>query len=159
MAYLEIQHISKAYRNHIALRDINFSVNEGSIFGLLGPNGAGKTSLIRILNQIISADSGEILIDNKPLNQKQVYNMGYLPEERGLYKKMKVNEQLLYLAQLKNLPKEKAQNAINMWFAHFNMKGWQNKKVEELSKRNAAKSAIHKHGNPQPKTANIRRAL
>jgi len=131
---LEIKNIVKNYANHLALDDVSISVPQGIIFGLLGPNGAGKTSLIRIINQITAPDSGTILIDGEPLSQKHIYDIGYLPEERGLYKKMKVGEHLLYLARLKGLSKADAMDKLKEWFIKFDIKTWWDRPVEELSK-------------------------
>ncbi len=133
-AILQINNVSKKYSNHVALNDVSISVNEKAVFGLLGPNGAGKTSLIRIINQITGPDSGEILFKGEKLNQKHISQIGYLPEERGLYKKMPVGEQVLYLAQLKGLKKAEAKKRIAFWFEKFEMQGWYKKKIEELSK-------------------------
>lgn len=131
---LEVRNVSKAYDKHVALENISITINEGSVFGLLGPNGAGKTSLIRIINQITAPDSGHILFDGKPLNPQHTAQIGYLPEERGLYKKMEVGEQVLYLAQLKGLSRADAVVKLKYWFEKFEIKGWWKKKVEELSK-------------------------
>lgn len=131
---LESREISKSYSNQVALKDISISIPKQSIFGLLGPNGAGKTTLIRIINQIIASDKGEILINNEPLKAKHIREIGYLPEERGLYKKMKVGEQLLYLAQLRGLSKSEATTKIKDWFNQLDIKGWWNKNIEDLSK-------------------------
>ncbi|MEX1190284.1 MAG: ATP-binding cassette domain-containing protein, partial [Bacteroidia bacterium] len=131
--------VSKSYGKYQALSDIDISVQRGSVFGLLGPNGAGKTSLIRIINQITAPDSGELLFNGKPLNPDHIKNIGYLPEERGLYKKMEVGEQCMYLAQLKGIDKKEAKRRLRMWFEKFNMTDWWNKKVEELSKGMAQK--------------------
>ncbi len=131
---LRISGVSKSYSNHQALRNISLSVQEKSIFGLLGPNGAGKTSLIRIINQITGPDSGEVFFKGEKLNLKHVEQMGYLPEERGLYKKMQVGEQVLYLAQLKGLHKQEAKKRLRIWFEKFSMQDWWKKKAEELSK-------------------------
>jgi ABC-2 type transport system ATP-binding protein len=131
---LEIRHIVKNYANHLALDDVSINVEKGIIFGLLGPNGAGKTSLIRIINQITAPDSGEVLIDDERLSQKHIYDIGYLPEERGLYKKMKVGEHLLYLARLKGLSKADAMDKLKEWFIKFDIKTWWDKPVEDLSK-------------------------
>ena len=128
------KNIVKRYANHIALDDVSISVPRQSIYGLLGPNGAGKTSLIRIINQITGPDSGELFFDGEKLKPNHIARIGYLPEERGLYKKMEVGEQAMYLAQLKGLTKKEAQKRINEWFDKFEVKGWWNKKVEELSK-------------------------
>lgn len=126
--------ISKQYANHKALDQVSINVPEGHIFGLLGPNGAGKTTLIRIINQIIAPDEGELFLMGRKLRPNDIALIGYLPEERGLYKKMTVGEQALYLAQLKGLSKPEAQKRLKYWFEKFEMKGWWNKKVEELSK-------------------------
>jgi ABC-2 type transport system ATP-binding protein len=131
---LQINHVSKRYSNHVALNDVSIVIPEHSIFGLLGPNGAGKTSLIRIINQITGPDSGEIIFNGEKLNPKHVERIGYLPEERGLYKKMTVGDQVLYLAQLKGLSKAEAKKRLQVWFEKFEMQSWWKKKVEELSK-------------------------
>jgi ABC-2 type transport system ATP-binding protein len=131
---LEIRNIVKQYANHRALDGVSFHVKKGSLFGILGPNGAGKTSLIRIINQITGPDSGEILFDGEPLSPKHISRIGYLPEERGLYKKMEIGEQMLYLAQLKGLSKAEATKRIKHWFEKLEMQSWWNKKVEDLSK-------------------------
>jgi ABC-2 type transport system ATP-binding protein len=131
--------VTKRYTQHLALDEVSLNVPEKSIYGLLGPNGAGKTTLIRIINQIINADAGEITIFNERLNPKHIGVIGYLPEERGLYKKMKVGEQLLYLAQLKGLTKADALDKLKVWFTKFEIKDWWNKKVEDLSKGMAQK--------------------
>ena len=131
---LTVKNIVKQYNNHRALDDVSLEVPKGSIFGLLGPNGAGKTSLIRIINQITAPDSGEIYFDGEPLQPKHIARIGYLPEERGLYKKMKIGEQLLYLSQLKGLSKQESITRIRYWFEKLNMESWWDKKVEDLSK-------------------------
>jgi ABC-2 type transport system ATP-binding protein len=131
---LTAKNIHKSYGDFKALNNIDLEVPEGAIFGLLGPNGAGKTTLIRIITQIIIADHGTISIDRKPLSMEHVREIGYLPEERGLYKKMKVGEHLLYLGQLKGLSKAEAMEQIKVWFKKFEIVGWWNKKVEDLSK-------------------------
>ncbi len=131
---LKINNVTKRYSQHLALDQVSLSVNEGCIFGLLGPNGAGKTSLIRIINQITGPDSGEIFFKGEKLNQKHVEKIGYLPEERGLYKKMTVGDQVLYLAQLKGLSRQEARKRLAVWFEKFEMAGWWKKKIEELSK-------------------------
>ena len=133
-AILEINNVSKSYANHVALKNVSISVPNQCIFGLLGPNGAGKTSLIRIINQITGPDTGSILFNGEPLNPKHTEVIGYLPEERGLYKKMAVGDQVLYLAQLKGLSKEEAKKRLKYWFEKFDMQTWWTKKVEELSK-------------------------
>lgn len=131
---LEIKNIVKQYANHRALDDVSTRVEQGSIFGLLGPNGAGKTSLIRIINQITAPDSGEVYFDGQPLSPDHIGRIGYLPEERGLYKKMEIGEQMLYLAQLKGLSKQEATSRIKHWFEKMEMQSWWHKKVEDLSK-------------------------
>lgn len=131
---LEVRDVRKQYAAHTALDGVSLVVPEGSIFGLLGPNGAGKTSLIRIITQITGADSGQVLFRGEPLNPSHIGRIGYLPEERGLYKKMKVGEQLLYLAQLKGIPKEEARVKIKSWLERFDIKGWADKNIEDLSK-------------------------
>ena len=131
---LEAISVRKAYANHVALDDVSLSIPEGSIFGLLGPNGAGKTSLIRIITQITGADEGEIRFRGERLNPSHIAQIGYLPEERGLYKKMKVGEQLLYLARLRGLSREDATARIKQWLNRFEIKEWAGKNVEDLSK-------------------------
>ncbi len=131
---IEINNINKSYANHQALKNVSIQIPKQSIFGLLGPNGAGKTSLIRILTQITQADSGTILFDGENLKEKHIYEMGYLPEERGLYKKMRIGVQLLYFAELKGLSSSEARKKVKYWVDKFEIKDWLNKKVEELSK-------------------------
>lgn len=135
----EAKNITKTYQNHVALSNVSISIPEQTIFGLLGPNGAGKTSLIRIINQITAPDKGEILIQGEKLNPNHIKEIGYLPEERGLYKKMKVGEQAMYLAQLKGMDKRTAKAELAKWFEKFEINGWWNKRVEELSKGMAQK--------------------
>jgi len=134
MNLLEINEVSKFYQTHKALDHVSLSVPEGSIYGLLGPNGAGKTSLIRIINQITAPDTGNITFDNEPLNAEHIYKIGYLPEERGLYKKQKVWEQMIYFGQLKGLSLAEAKKRSEEWLIKFDLREWKNKKVEELSK-------------------------
>lgn len=136
---LEVQNVVKQYGNYCALNNVSLQVPKGSIYGLLGPNGAGKTSLIRIINQITMPDSGKVLLDGELLNPNHVQFIGYLPEERGLYKTMKVGEQCLYLAQLKGMSKEEAQKQLKYWFEKFGIQDWWNKKIQELSKGMAQK--------------------
>src|ERR1700733_14882445 len=131
---LKINDVSKRYGNHVALNNVSFSVAEKSVFGLLGPNGAGKTSLIRIINQITGPDTGEVFFKGEKLHPGHVEQIGYLPEERGLYKKMTVGDQVMYLARLKGLSRWDAKKRIDYWFAKFEMQSWWKKKVEELSK-------------------------
>jgi ABC-2 type transport system ATP-binding protein len=134
MIFLETKNVVKQYSGHLALDKVSIQVPEKKIFGLLGPNGAGKTTLIRIINRITAPDSGEILFNNRPLQENDIYNIGYLPEERGLYKKMKVGEQSVYLAQLKGLSAREAEKRLKIWFKKFDISDWWNKKLEELSK-------------------------
>ena len=134
MEILSAHHIVKQYANHTALNDVSISIPQQSIFGLLGPNGAGKTSLIRIINQITGPDKGELFFEGEKLSRKHTQQIGYLPEERGLYKKMEVGEQVLYLAQLKGLSKRDAHKKLKQWFEKFEIETWWHKKVEELSK-------------------------
>ena len=131
---IEVNNVTKRYAEHVALNQVSLNVPEHSIYGLLGPNGAGKTTLIRILNQITGPDSGQVLIDGKPLCPDHIARIGYLPEERGLYKKMKVGEQAVYLAQLKGISKSEAEKRLHEWFERFEINGWWDKTVEELSK-------------------------
>lgn len=131
---LQAIEVRKAYANHVALDGVSLDIPEGSIFGLLGPNGAGKTSLIRIITQITGADEGEIRFRGQRLNPSHIAQIGYLPEERGLYKKMKVGEQLLYLARLRGLSRADATQRIKEWLVRFDVKEWANKNVEDLSK-------------------------
>lgn len=139
MNILEIKNVYKQYANHLALNNVSLSVPRGTIFGLLGPNGAGKTTLIRIINSITAPDKGEVLLNGKPLTLNDTANIGYLPEERGLYKKMKVGEQALYLSQLKGLSKTEALKRLKYWFEKFEIETWWDKKIEELSKGMAQK--------------------
>lgn len=134
MSILSLRNVVKRYSNHTAVDNVTFDMQSGRIFGLLGPNGAGKTSLIRMITSITRADEGEILIAGEPLNAIHPTQIGYLPEERGLYKKMKVGEQLLYLARLKGLSSKDARDKLNFWLEKFEITDWWGKKVEELSK-------------------------
>ena len=134
MTKISVNEVTKKYADHTALDRICLDIPEHCIYGLLGPNGAGKTTLIRILNQITAPDSGEVLVDGEKLSQKHIARIGYLPEERGLYKKMKVGEQAIYLAELKGINKTEAQKRLKEWFDKFEISGWWDKKVEELSK-------------------------
>lgn len=131
---LSVRGVSKQFAAHKALENVSIEVPRGRIFGLLGPNGAGKTTLIRIINHITLPDTGEVWFDGKPLSQEDVAQIGYLPEERGLYRKMKVGKQALYLAQLKGLSRREAQKRLEVWFEKFQIMPWWNKKLEELSK-------------------------
>lgn len=139
MAFLEVENVVKQYAGHRALDGVSLEVPENTVYGLLGPNGAGKTTLIRIINCITAPDSGEVRLNGKRLTAEDVYHIGYLPEERGLYKKMKIGEQAVYLAQLKGMTKKDALKALKYWFEKFEIQGWWDKKVEELSKGMAQK--------------------
>lgn len=132
--FLQASHVVKRYAEHTALDDVSISVPRGKVFGLLGPNGAGKTTLIRIINRITAPDSGEITFDGRPFTAADVAHIGYLPEERGLYKKMKVGEQAVYLARLKGLSADEARRRLKTWFEKFEIIDWWDKKLEELSK-------------------------
>ena len=139
MKYIEVKDVVKDYDKHRALNHVSLEVPEGCIYGLLGPNGAGKTSLIRIINQITNPDSGEIFLNGEPLKPEDVRSMGYLPEERGLYKKMKVADQIMYLAQLKGMSRADVNNEMKEWLERFDLTDWKNKKIEALSKGMAQK--------------------
>jgi ABC-2 type transport system ATP-binding protein len=136
---LEVKNVVKQYGSYTALNSVSLSVPQGSIYGLLGPNGAGKTSLIRIINQITMPDGGEVLLNGEKLGPQHIGQIGYMPEERGLYKSMKVGEQALYLAQLKGLTKKEAKEQLDYWFEKLEIQGWWNKKIQELSKGMAQK--------------------
>jgi ABC-2 type transport system ATP-binding protein len=136
---LEIRQLNKTYGAHRALTDLNLQVPEAGIFGLLGPNGAGKTTLIRIINQIIEQDSGEVILDGQPLSGEAIRKIGYLPEERGLYKKMGVWDQLIYFSRIKGLTASEAKQRVNYWLEKFEISSWKNKKIEDLSKGMAQK--------------------
>ena len=149
MNFLEVKDVAKQYGSHTALNHVSMSVDQGSIYGLLGPNGAGKTSLIRIINQITHPDSGEVCINGKPMTADDVNKIGYLPEERGLYKKMKVADHIIYLARLKGMKRADAQVEMRQWLERFELSQWANKKIEALSKGMAQKvqfigTVIHK---------------
>ena len=139
MAIIECRNVSKRFGEKLAIEDINLEIPEGRIFGLLGPNGAGKTTLIRIINRITIPTTGEILFKGAPITQRDVEKIGYMPEERGLYRKMKVGEQAMYLAQLKGMSSGDARAALKEWFIRFGIESWWDKKVEELSKGMAQK--------------------
>ena len=136
---LTVEHVTKQYAAHTALNDVSLTIPEGSVYGLLGPNGAGKTTLIRIINRITAPDSGRVLFDGHEIAPEDVYRIGYLPEERGLYKKMKVGEQALFFARLKGLSRRDAMARLKVWFEKFGIQSWWDKKVEELSKGMAQK--------------------
>ncbi len=139
MDLLQVNNVTKNYAGHCALDNVSLTVPQGKIYGLLGPNGAGKTTLIRIINHITAPDSGSVIFEGHPLTQKDVANIGYLPEERGLYKKMKVGDQAVFFARLKGLSKSDATRALKSWFERFEISSWWNRKVEELSKGMAQK--------------------
>ena len=139
MDILQVENVSKAYASHLALNDVSLNVPEGQVYGLLGPNGAGKTTLIRIINHITAPDSGRVLFDGHQLTQDDVHHIGYLPEERGLYKKMKVGDQAVFFARLKGLSKQDAVHELRRWCEKFDILSWWDKKVEELSKGMAQK--------------------
>ena len=139
MDLLKVEEITKRYAGHTALDNVSLTIPQGSIYGLLGPNGAGKTTLIRIINRITVADQGRVLLGDRELTQEDVYQIGYLPEERGLYKKMKVGEEAIFFARLKGLSRAEAIKRLKVWFQKFGIEEWWNKKVEELSKGMAQK--------------------
>ncbi len=139
MNILEVQGVSKKFTNHLALDNVSLSIPRASIYGLLGPNGAGKSTLIKIINRITTPDSGQVLFDGKPLEAKDIYKIGYLPEERGLYKKMKIGEQAIFFARLKGLSRLDAIKQLKAWFEKFGIESWWDKRVEELSKGMAQK--------------------
>lgn len=134
MAFIEINDVVKQYKGHTALNHVNLSVPQGCIYGLLGPNGAGKTTLIRIINMITAPDSGTVMLDGSPITADDVAHIGYLPEERGLYKKMKVGDEIVYLARLKGMSKADATQQMLYWLDRFHLTEWRDKKVETLSK-------------------------
>ncbi len=139
MEILEIQNLNKTYGNQKALSDISLTIPKGGIFGLLGPNGAGKTTLIRIINQIIEGDSGEVFFKGEILQSKHISRIGYLPEERGLYKKMKVWDQLVYFARLKDMPAALAKERVGYWLKKMDIISWKDKRIDDLSKGMAQK--------------------
>ena len=149
MAIIECKNICKSFGEKVALNDVSVDIPEGQIFGLLGPNGAGKTTLIRIINRITIPNSGVVLFNGSPIRQSDVEKIGYMPEERGLYRKMKVGEQAMYLAQLKGMSAFEARRELKRWFERFQIQSWWDKKVEELSKGMAQKvqfitTVVHK---------------
>ena len=139
MDILQIENVTKRYTQHTALDDVSLTVPEGSIYGLLGPNGAGKSTLIKVVNRITLPDAGRVLFRGKPITDDDIYSIGYLPEERGLYKKMKVGEQAIFFARLKGLSRREAIARLKKWFIRFEIEEWWNKKVEDLSKGMAQK--------------------
>ena len=136
---LSVQHVTKSYTQHKALDDVSLEVPRGSVYGLLGPNGAGKTTLLRVINRITMPDSGSVLLDGNPLTEKQIFNIGYMPEERGLYKKMRVGEQAIFFARLKGLDRRDAERRLREWFERLDIKDWWSRNVEDLSKGMAQK--------------------
>ena len=149
MAIIEIKNVTKTFGEKVALDNVSLDIPEGGIFGLLGPNGAGKTTLIRIINRITIPTSGEVYFQGRKITQSDVEKIGYMPEERGLYRKMKVGDQAMYLAQLKGMSAADAQHELKKWFVRFEIQGWWDKKVEELSKGMAQKlqfitTVVHK---------------
>lgn len=134
MNFIDVNSVVKQYDGHLALDHVDLHVPQGCIYGLLGPNGAGKTTLIRIINRITRPDSGTVLLNGRPLVDKDIANIGYLPEERGLYKKLKVSDEIVYLARLKGMPKRLAVSEMEKWLERFDLTEWRNRKVEELSK-------------------------
>ncbi|MGN0007956.1 MAG: ABC transporter ATP-binding protein [Alistipes sp.] len=139
MDIIRAEHITKRFTRHTALDDVSVAIPQGSVYGLLGPNGAGKTTLIRVINRITIPDEGTVLFDGKPITQQDIYKIGYLPEERGLYRKMKVGDQAVFLARLKGLSRHEALVRLKQWFTRFGIEDWWNKKVEDLSKGMAQK--------------------
>lgn len=139
MSFLEVKNVSKSYAEHVALRNVSLSVPDGAIYGLLGPNGAGKTSLIRIINRITHADSGEVLLHGRPMTDDDIRQIGYLPEERGLYKKMKVQDEIIYLARLRGMSRAEALQQMKVWLERFDLVQWRDKRIEQLSKGMAQK--------------------
>ena len=139
MDLIRIENVTKSFAKHVALDDVSLSIPEGSIYGLLGPNGAGKTTLLRIINRIIAPDKGRIMFGEREITQDDVYHIGYMPEERGLYKKMKIGEQAIFFARLKGLSRKDATRQLKEWFEKFGIQDWWNKNVSELSKGMAQK--------------------
>ena len=139
MDLLTVEHVTKQYAGHKALDDVSLAIPKGSVYGLLGPNGAGKTTLIRIINRITAPDSGRVMFGGREISPEDVYRIGYLPEERGLYKKMKVGEQAVFFARLKGLSRREAVVRLKQWFVKFGIQDWWDKKIEELSKGMAQK--------------------
>ena len=135
----QVEHISKSYTGHRALDDVSLAIPRGSVYGLLGPNGAGKTTLIRVVNRITAPDSGRVLLDGREVTDDDVRRIGYLPEERGLYKKMKVGEQAIFFARLKGMSRSDARRQLKVWFEKFGIESWWDRKVEDLSKGMAQK--------------------
>lgn len=136
---LKVENVSKSYTGHKALDDVSLSVPRGAVYGLLGPNGAGKTTLIRVITRITLADKGRVLLDGKPITEEDIFHIGYMPEERGLYKKMRVGEQAMFFARLKGMCKHDAEKRLKGWFERLELADWWNRKVEDLSKGMAQK--------------------
>ena len=136
---LKVGNVSKSYTGHKALDDVSLSVPRGAVYGLLGPNGAGKTTLIRVITRITLADKGRVLLDGKPITEEDIFHIGYMPEERGLYKKMRVGEQAMFFARLKGMSKQDAEKRLKGWFERLELADWWNRKVEDLSKGMAQK--------------------
>ena len=141
MDLLTVEHVTKQYAGHKALDDVSLAIPKGSVYGLLGPNGAGKTTLIRIINRITAPDCGRVMFGGREISPEDVYRIGYLPEERGLYKKMKVGEQAVFFARLKGLSRREAVVRLKQWFVKFGIQDWWDKKIEELSKGMAQKGS------------------
>ena len=139
MDILKIENVTKSFANHVALDDVSLTIPEGSIYGLLGPNGAGKTTLLRIINRITTPNSGRVLFCGKEISAEDIYNIGYMPEERGLYKKMKVGEQAVFFARLKGMSRKDATARLKEWFGKFGIEDWWNREIGELSKGMAQK--------------------
>lgn len=136
---LKVENVSKSYTGHKALEDVSLSVPRGAVYGLLGPNGAGKTTLIRVITRITLADKGRVLLDGKVITEEDIFHIGYMPEERGLYKKMRVGEQAIFFARLKGMSKSDAEARLKGWFERLELADWWNRKVEDLSKGMAQK--------------------
>ena len=154
MNFLETEDVVKQYANHLALDKVSIQVPEGKVFGLLGPNGAGKTTLIRIINRITAPDSGLVRFNGREFQPEDIYQIGYLPEERGLYKKMKVGEQAIYLAQLKGLSYQEARIRLIRWFEKFDIMPWW-----RVVQRDAAENTIHHHHHSRTETSDLRRTV
>lgn len=158
-SFLETRQVIKRYANHTALDGVSITVPEGQVFGLLGPNGAGKTTLIRIINRITAPDAGEVWFDGRLSRPEDIYSIGYLPEERGLYKKMKVGEQAIYLAQLKGLSRQEAKKRLTDWFERFEIMPWWNKKAGGTFQRYATESAVCHYRVASSPPADFRRTV
>ncbi len=159
MEFFSARNVNKVFADTKALTNVSISVNKQSIFGLLGPNGAGKTTLIRIINQITAPDSGEVFLEGRKMTRADIGQIGYLPEERGLYKKMKIGEQAIYLAQLKGMSRHDATRNLKVWFEKFDIMTWWNKNIEELSKGMQQKVQFITTNSTQTQTAHFRRTF